>query len=171
MTEDERYLRRALELAAQAERSGDVPIGAILVCHDFEIEAKNEKELRRDATAHAEMLLLREAAQRRGAWRLSDATLYVTKEPCIMCAGAMLAARIKRLVYGAGDPKGGADGGAFDILRSPRTNHRLEVTDGVLAREATEQLQRFFRSRRHGSQEGEGALESQSDALERWSSG
>src|SRR5579862_7080186 len=127
MTDDERYLHRALELASEAERCGDVPIGAVLVCAQFEIEAKNEKELQRDATAHAEMLLLREAARRRNAWRLSDATLYVTKEPCVMCAGAILAARVKRLVYGARDPKGGADGGAFDILRSPRTNHRLEV--------------------------------------------
>lgn len=155
MTEDERYLRRALELAQEAQRAGDVPIGAVLVCSDFEIEAKNEKELRRDATAHAEMLLLREAARRRNAWRLSDATLYVTKEPCIMCAGAILAARVKRLVYGARDPKGGADGGAFDVLRSPRTNHRLEVTDGVLQPEAAEQLQRFFQERRRGAQEGE----------------
>lgn len=171
MTDDERYLQRALDLASEAERSGDVPIGAVLVCSDFTIDAKNEKELRRDATAHAEMLLLREAAQRRRAWRLSDATLYVTKEPCVMCAGAMIAARIKRLVYGARDPKGGADGGAFDVLQSPRTNHRLEVTAGVLEREAAEQLQRFFRGRRRASQEGEEAVESQSDALERWSSG
>ena len=171
MTDDERYLQRALELAEEAERAGDVPIGAILVCADFEIEAKNEKESRRDATAHAEMLLLREAARRRNAWRLSDATLYVTKEPCVMCAGAILAARIKRLVYGARDPKGGADGGAFDILQSPRTNHRLAVTGGVLERQAAEQLQRFFRARRTASEEGEATLESQSDALERWSSG
>jgi tRNA(adenine34) deaminase len=155
MTDDERYMLRAFELAEEAERRGDVPIGAVLVCADFTIEAKNEKELRRDATAHAEMLLLHEAAQRRGAWRLSDATLYVTKEPCIMCAGAILAARIKRLVYGARDPKGGADGGAFDILRSAKTNHRLEVTSGVLEREAAEQLQRFFRNRRQAPQEGE----------------
>lgn len=155
MTDDERYLHRALTLAEEAQRTGDVPIGAVLVCSDFELEAKNEKELQRDATAHAEMLLLREAARRRGAWRLSDATLYVTKEPCIMCAGAIVAARIKRLVYGARDPKGGADGGAFDILQSPRTNHRLEVTAGILESEAAEQLQRFFRNRRQGAQEGE----------------
>ena len=171
MTDDERYLCRALELAQEAEAAGDVPIGAVLVCTGFTIEAKNEKELRCDATAHAEMLLLREAARRSGAWRLSDATLYVTKEPCVMCAGAILAARIKRLVYGARDPKGGADGGAFDILQSPETNHRLEVTAGVLEREAAQQLQRFFRARRQALQEGEGAPESQADALERWSSG
>jgi tRNA(adenine34) deaminase len=148
MDEDEAFLRRALELARDAERAGDVPIGALLVSGELVLEAKNEKEVRRDPTAHAEMLVLREAARRLGAWRLSEATIYVTKEPCVMCAGAMIAARIKRLVYGARDPKGGADGGAFDLLRSPRTNHRLEVTAGVLETEAAEQLQRFFRTRR-----------------------
>lgn len=145
---DELYMRRALALAAQAQAAGDVPIGAVLVSGDLLIEARNEKETRPDATAHAEMLALREAAQQLGAWRLSDATLYVSKEPCIMCAGAILAARIKRVVYGASDPKGGADGGAFDILRSPLTNHRLEVTAGVLESEAAEQLRQFFRTKR-----------------------
>jgi tRNA(adenine34) deaminase len=125
-----------------------VPIGAVLVSGELVLEAKNEKEARADATAHAEMLLLREAARQLGAWRLSEATLYVTKEPCAMCAGAMIAARIKRLVYGAKDPKGGADGSAFDLLRSPKTNHRIEVTPGVLESETGEQLQRFFRNRR-----------------------
>jgi tRNA(adenine34) deaminase len=148
MQSDEAYLRRALELAEEAARCGDVPIGAVLVSGDLLLEAKNEKEASRDATAHAEMLLLREAARRLGAWRLSDATVYVTKEPCVMCAGALIAARIKRLVYGARDPKGGADGGAFDVLRSPLTNHRLEVTAGVLEAETTAQLQRFFREHR-----------------------
>ncbi|MGB8908756.1 MAG: tRNA adenosine(34) deaminase TadA [Candidatus Cybelea sp.] len=148
MNEDEAFLRRALELAAQAERAGDVPIGAVLVCGELVLEAKNEKEARRDPTAHAEILLLREAARRLDAWRLSEATIYVTKEPCVMCAGAMIAARVKRLVYAARDPKGGADGGAFDLLRSPRTNHRLEVSAGVLESEAGEQLARFFRQRR-----------------------
>jgi tRNA(adenine34) deaminase len=145
---DEMHLRRSLELASDAERDGDVPIGAVLVIGDLVLEAKNEKELRGDATAHAEMILLREAARRLGKWRLSEATLYVTKEPCVMCAGAMIAARIKRLVYGAPDPKGGADGGAFDLLRSPQTNHRIDVTSGVLESEASAQLQRFFRAKR-----------------------
>jgi tRNA(adenine34) deaminase len=153
MTEDESRIRRAIELAEQAARGGDVPIGAVLVSGDVTLEAKNEKEARPDATAHAEMLLLREAARRLGVWRLSDATIYVTKEPCVMCAGAMIAARVKRLVYAARDPKGGADGGAFDILRSPRTNHRLEVTAGVLEDVATAQLQRFFRDKRGGRDE------------------
>src|ERR1700729_2637507 len=148
MTEDEAYVRRALELADEAERAGDVPIGAVLVSGELVLEAKNEKEFRGDATAHAEILLVREAARRLGTWRLSDATLYVTKEPCVMCAGAIVAARLKRVVYGARDPKGGADGGAFDVLRSPLTNHRFDVTAGVLEAETSAQLQRFFRTRR-----------------------
>ncbi len=153
---DESYVRRALELASDAEACGDVPIGAILVTGDLVFEAKNEKESGRDATAHAEMLLIRRASQVLGAWRLSDATIYVTKEPCAMCAGAMIAARIKRLVYGARDPKGGADGGAFDLLRSPKINHRVEIEAGVLEEEAAAQLQRFFRARRNRDGEGIG---------------
>jgi tRNA(adenine34) deaminase len=153
MSTDEAYLRRALELAQEAADAGEVPIGAVLVIGDLVIEARNEKETRRDATAHAEMLLLREAARRLDVWRLSDATVYVTKEPCVMCAGGLIAARIKRLVYGARDPKGGADGGAFEILRSPRTNHRMEITAGVLEAEAGAQLQRFFRAKRRTDEE------------------
>ena len=158
--DDEANLRRALELAEAAAAAGDVPIGAVLICGDLRLEAKNEKEARRDPTAHAEMLLLREAAHRLDAWRLSRATMYVTKEPCVMCAGALIAARIARLVYGARDPKGGADGGAFDILRSPLTNHRLEVTAGVLEAEAAQQLQRFFQARRTGEAKKDIACES-----------
>jgi len=141
-------MRRALELAQTAAEAGEVPVGGVLVSGDLVLEAQNEKERRPDATAHAEMLLLREAARRLGAWRLSDATIYVTKEPCVMCAGAMIAARIARLVYAAPDPKGGADGGAFEILRSSKTNHRVDVTAGLMQEEATEQLQRFFRAKR-----------------------
>jgi tRNA(adenine34) deaminase len=154
MTQDEAYVTRAMQLAQAAADAGDVPIGAVLVSGDLILEAKNEKEARADATAHAEMLLLQEASRRLGVWRLSDATLYVSKEPCVMCAGAIVAARIKRLVYGARDPKGGADGGAFDVLQSSRTNHRLEVTAGVLEEEAAAQLQRFFRARRGQREEG-----------------
>lgn len=143
-----------MELAEQAAAAGDVPIGAVLVSGDLVLEARNEKETQPDATAHAEMLVLREAARRLGVWRLSGATVYVTKEPCVMCAGAMIAARIARVVYGARDPKGGADGGAFDILRSGRTNHRLEVTAGVLEEEASEQLRAFFRAKRGAGEEG-----------------
>jgi len=150
MTNDERLLHRALELAEDAARDGDVPVGAVLVSGELVLEAKNEKERRRDPTAHAEMLVLREAARRLDAWRLNEATLYVTKEPCVMCAGAIVAARIKRLVYSARDPKGGADGGAFDLLRSPKTNHRLDVSTGLLEEKAAAQLQRFFREKRTG---------------------
>lgn len=153
MIADERYMRRAMELADEAAAGGDVPIGAVLVCGDLVLEAKNEKESRPDATAHAEMLLLRQAARQLRRWRLSGATLYVTKEPCVMCAGAMIAARIDRLVYGAGDPKGGADGGAFEILRSPKANHRIEVDAGVLLVETAEQLTRYFREKRAGAAE------------------
>ena len=154
MSDDEQYIRRALELAQEAAEAGDVPIGAVLIIGDLYLEAKNEKEARPDATAHAEMLLIQEASRRLGVWRLSDATLYVSKEPCVMCAGAIIAARIKRVVYGARDPKGGADGGAFDILQSWKTNHRLEVTAGVLEEEASAQLQQFFRRKRGPRQEG-----------------
>ncbi len=171
MSEDEAHLRRALQLGAQAAYDGDVPIGAVLVSGDLILEAKNEKEARADPTAHAEMTLLREAARRRGAWRLSNATIYVTKEPCLMCAGAMIAARIKRLVYGARDPKGGADGSAFDVLRSSRTNHRVEVTAGILEAESAAQLQQFFQKRRAKAQEGITGEPSQPTPPERWSSG
>ncbi|HEV3152595.1 MAG TPA: tRNA adenosine(34) deaminase TadA [Candidatus Baltobacteraceae bacterium] len=145
---DEFYVRRAMELAAEAQAAGDVPIGAVLVSGDVVIEAKNEKELRPDATAHAEMLVLQQAAQRLHAWRLSGATVYVTKEPCVMCAGAMVAARIGRLVYGCRDPKGGAAGSVLDVVSHPSLNHRIEVTAGVLEAETAEQLQGFFRRRR-----------------------
>lgn len=146
--DDEKYIRRAMELAAYAEAVGDVPIGAVLVCGDLIVEAKNEKESRPDATAHAEMLLLREAAARLGAWRLSEATVYVTKEPCVMCAGAMVAARVKRLVYGCRDPKGGAAGSVLDVVQHPALNHRIDVTGGVLEEETAAQLQAFFKKRR-----------------------
>jgi tRNA(adenine34) deaminase len=146
--DDERYIRRAMDLAAQAGAAGDVPIGAVLISGDLMLEAKNEKESRPDATAHAEMLLLQRAAQTLNAWRLSEATIYVTKEPCVMCAGAMVAARVKRVVYGCPDPKGGAAGSVLDLLQHPSLNHRVEVTGGVLEAETAEQLQAFFRKRR-----------------------
>lgn len=145
---DEHYIGRAMLLAAQAEAAGDVPIGAVLVSGDLVLEAKNEKESRPDATAHAEMLLLQQAARVLNAWRLSEATVYVTKEPCVMCAGAMVAARIKRLVYGCPDPKGGAAGSVLDIVRHPSLNHRMDVASGVLGAETAAQLQAFFKKRR-----------------------
>jgi tRNA(adenine34) deaminase len=145
---DTMHLRRAIELGDEAAALGEVPVGAVLVLGDMRVESKNAKETTPDATAHAEILALREACRRLGTWRLTGATLYVTKEPCVMCAGALLAARVSRLVYGANDPKGGADGGAFDILRSKRTNHRIDVVAGLLQRETGEQLQRFFATKR-----------------------
>jgi tRNA(adenine34) deaminase len=148
MNVDERWMSRAIELADVAADEGDVPVGAVLVSGDIIVETYNAKEKNADATAHAEMLALREASRRLGRWRLSDATLYVTKEPCLMCAGAIVAARVKRLVYGANDPKGGADGGAFDVLRSSKTNHRLEIDAGVLRAGTAEQLRRFFEGKR-----------------------
>jgi len=148
MNDDERCMRRAIELADVAADDGEVPVGAVLICGAVTVEAHNEKEKTGDATAHAEMLALREAARRLGRWRLSDATMYVTKEPCLMCAGAIVAARVGRLVYGANDPKGGADGGAFDVLRSPKTNHRIAIDAGVLQAETAEQLRSFFEGRR-----------------------
>lgn len=148
-------MRRALALAHEAEERGDVPVGAVLVAGTLVVEAHNEKESRLDATAHAEMLALREASAATGSWRLPQATLYVTKEPCVMCAGAIVAARLGRLVYAANDPKGGADGGAFDLLRSQRLNHRVKIDAGVLQAEAAAQLQAFF-NRRRGQEELEG---------------
>ncbi len=141
-------MHRAIELADEAAAGGDVPVGAVLVAGDVVVETYNEKEKTLDATAHAEILALREASRVLGRWRLSDATLYVTKEPCLMCAGAIVAARIQRLVYGANDPKGGADGGAFDVLRSSKTNHRIEIDAGVLRGETAAQLRRFFEGKR-----------------------
>ena len=135
-------------MAAMAEADGDVPVGAVLVCGDEAFEGKNEKELRGDATAHAEMIALQRAASELKAWRLPDATMYVTKEPCVMCAGAMVAARIKRLVYGCKDPKGGAAGSVVDLVQNPQLNHCIDVTGGLLEEQTAAQLQAFFRKRR-----------------------
>jgi tRNA(adenine34) deaminase len=145
--QDEWYLRVALARAADAAAGGDVPVGAVLVTGDFVIETQNEKERVPDPTAHAEMLAIREAAKRLGAWRIGG-TLYVTKEPCAMCAGAIAAARVDRLVYGCPDPKGGAAGSVIDVLASPAINHRVDVTAGVLAEETAQQLQAYFRRKR-----------------------
>jgi tRNA(adenine34) deaminase len=141
-------MRRALELAAQAGAGGDVPVGAVLVCGNEIVEAQNERERRADPRAHAEMLAIGEAAARIGAWRLSDATLYVTKEPCVMCAGAIVAARIARVVYGAPDPKGGAAGSVIDVFGSAAVHHRVQVCGGVLEQETGRQLRDFFVARR-----------------------
>ncbi len=150
-------MRRAIELADAAAEHGDVPIGAVLVLADGRVvEACNEKELRNDATAHAEMLALRAAARLAGAWRLHGATVYVTKEPCVMCAGALVAARIGRLVFGCRDPKGGAAGSVLDVVAHPALNHRIEVLAGVLEPETAKQLQAFFAAKRGRARAGDG---------------
>ncbi len=149
MDMDEVMMRRALQLAEAAAGHGDVPIGAVVARGDEVLgQAGNERELRRDPTAHAEVLALREAAERLGGWRLLETTLYVTLEPCPMCAGAITLARVPRLVYGAADPKGGAVGSVIDLFAEPVVNHRPAVEEGLLAAESAELLANFFSSRR-----------------------
>lgn len=139
----------AIDEARSAAARGEVPIGAVLVVDGQVVASRgNERERRHDPTAHAEMLVLRDAAAIAGGWRLRDATLYVTLEPCAMCAGAIVLARIKRLVYGADDPKAGAAGSIFNITDHPALNHHPEVLAGIMAAEASALLQDFFSTRR-----------------------
>ncbi|MDO8596669.1 MAG: tRNA adenosine(34) deaminase TadA [Sulfuricaulis sp.] len=146
---DEAYMRRALELARHAEDAGEVPVGALVVLNDEIIgEGWNQPIVTHDPTAHAEIVALRAAAVRMRNYRLPDAVLYVTLEPCAMCAGAMVHARIARVVYGAADPKSGAAGSVFNLLESSTLNHRAQVTRGVLAEECGEMLRKFFEARR-----------------------
>jgi len=139
----------ALEEARRAGAAGEIPVGAVLVI-DGEVVASsgNLREARADPTAHAEMLVLRAAAELLGGWRLKDADLYVTLEPCAMCAGAIVLARIRRLVYGADDPKVGAAGSVFNVVDHPALNHRPEVRAGVMAEECSQVLRDFFERRR-----------------------
>src|SRR5581483_9604596 len=140
------WMRRALGLARRAARRGEAPVVAIVVLGERVLgRAGNRRERLRDATAHAEVLALRQACRTAGAWRLEGATLYVTLEPCAMCAGAMVLARVGRLVYGARDSKAGAAGSLFDVVREPRLHHRIEVTGGVLEAECGAILTGFFR--------------------------
>ena len=142
-------MRLALREAEQAVAHDDVPVGAVLVHRGEVIGAgHNEREVREDPTAHAEMLAIREAAAALGTWRLLDTVLYVTLEPCAMCAGAIVLGRIPRVVYGTVDPKAGAAGSVLDILAEPRLNHRPDVAGGLLAEECAELLRAFFRTRR-----------------------
>ena len=143
------YMQQALELARAAAARGEVPVGAIVV-HAGKVIAvgSNRREELRDPTAHAEIQAIRQAARRLGGWRLSGATLYVTLEPCAMCAGALILARIDRLVYGADDPKAGAVRSLYRLVEDERLNHRLEVIPGVLASECGQVLRDFFRGRR-----------------------
>ena len=146
---DDYWMRRALDLAERARSEGEVPVGAVLVMDDDCIgEGWNRPISAHDPTAHAEIAALRAGAARLGNYRLPGATLYVTLEPCAMCAGAIILARIKRLVYAAADPKAGAAGSVFNILQSSQLNHRVELASGILEKEAAMLLQTFFRERR-----------------------
>ena len=142
-------MRLALREAARAPEHDDVPVGAVIV-HGGEVigTGHNEREVRADPTAHAEMIALREAARALGSWRILDSVMYVTLEPCAMCAGAIVLARIARVVYAAADPKAGAAGSVLDVLGEPRLNHRPEVAPGLLWEPAAELLRSFFASRR-----------------------
>jgi tRNA(adenine34) deaminase len=145
----EQFMGLALDEARAALVHDDVPVGAVVVHHDRVIAARhNERELGRDPVAHAEILALRDAAAHLGQWRLDECTLFVTLEPCPMCAGALVNARLGHLVYGADDPKAGAVTSRFELLDGRVLNHRVEVTAGVLAEESAELLRAFFRERR-----------------------
>jgi tRNA(adenine34) deaminase len=146
---DETWMRRALDLARQAEAAGEVPVGAVLVRgKELVAEGRNASVASDDPSAHAEIQALRAAGKALGNYRLPDTTLYVTLEPCPMCAGALVNARVARLVFGIGDPRVGAAGTVFDIVRAPEVNHRLEVSGGVLESECRDLVQAFFRARR-----------------------
>lgn len=143
-------MRRALDLAARAAHDGDVPVGAVVLDPAGAVigEGWNVREVGKDPTAHAEVVALRAAARHTGSWRLEDCTLVVTLEPCPMCAGAAMLARISRIVLGAWDPKLGATGSVWDVVRDRRATHRIEVVGGVLEHEASRQLLDFFEDRR-----------------------
>ncbi|MGC4173883.1 nucleoside deaminase [Demequina sp.] len=150
MSRYDAVMGRALELALAAAQAGDVPVGAVVLnpAGDVIGEGHNRRELAHDPTAHAEVLALREAATASGSWRLDGCTLVVTLEPCLMCAGALLAARIPRLVIGAWDEKAGATGSQWDVVRDSRIGSKVEVISGVRAAEATALLQEFFAAKR-----------------------
>ena len=145
----ERMMKEALKQARAAASRDEVPVGAVIV-HDGQVIARahDQVELLKDATAHAEMLVLTQAQEAVGDWRLTDCTLYVTKEPCPMCAGAVVHTRLARVVFGAGDPKGGAAGGAMNLLQFPTLNHRCEITGSVRAEECRQLLKTFFAQQR-----------------------
>jgi tRNA(adenine34) deaminase len=147
--EDEKYMKIAISAAQIAEENGDVPIGAVIVYKNQIIgKAYNQREQLKDPTAHAEIIALTQAASFMESWRLPGCTIYVTLEPCPMCAGALVLARIDRLVYGCDDPKTGACKSLYNIVQDERLNHRLEVKSGVLAAECSKLLQEFFQRRR-----------------------
>ena len=146
---DEFWMGKALELARKAEKLGEVPVGALLVVNgEMVSKAMNRRETWTTPLGHAELICLQRASQKLKSWRILDATLYVTLEPCVMCSGALVQARVGRVVYGAKDPKGGAVNSLFQIGSDPRLNHKFEVTSGVLENECSEILKNFFKSRR-----------------------
>jgi tRNA(adenine34) deaminase len=153
---DDYFMGEALRQAAKASEKGEVPVGAVIV-RDGKIIARafNQVEMLKDATAHAEMLALTQAENAVGDWRLTDCTLYVTKEPCPMCAGAVVHTRLAHVVFGAPDPKGGAAGGALNLLQFPTLNHRCEITPGVRLDECRELLRSFFAEQRAARKNGE----------------
>ncbi len=149
-------MRQALGLAQQAAEQGEVPVGALLVCDDAVIGTGwNRPIAAHDPTAHAEIMALRSAARHLGNYRLTGSTLYVTLEPCVMCSGAIIHARVARVVYGAADPKTGAAGSVFDTLLSPLHNHRVEVIGGILAEQCGMVLKEFFQARRQAASAGD----------------
>jgi tRNA(adenine34) deaminase len=146
---DEYFMRLALREASRALEHEDIPVGAVVVVAGEVLGAgHNERELRADPTAHAELIALRDAARSLGSWRVLESVLYVTLEPCAMCAGAVVLARVPRVVFGTTDPKAGAAGSVLDVLAEPRLNHRPEVQSGLLAQECADLLRSFFASRR-----------------------
>jgi len=152
----QRHMHEALKEAALAMSEGEVPVGCVIV-HDDRIIGRghNQREMLQDATAHAEMIAISAACQTLGTWRLEDCTMYVTLEPCPMCAGAIVMSRVRELVFGANDPKAGACGTLFDIVRDERLNHTVEVIAGVMAQDARILLQEFFRNLREDDQDAE----------------
>lgn len=149
LASDEYFLKEALKEAEKAYKKGEIPVGAVIVVDGNIIaRAHNQKEITFDPTAHAEVLAIREASKILGAWRLTEASLYVTKEPCIMCSGAIVNARIKRVVYGCDDPKAGGAVSLYRILQDRRLNHRVELKTGVLEEECRKILQDFFKELR-----------------------
>jgi tRNA(adenine34) deaminase len=157
--DDARFMQLALREAARALDDDEVPVGCVIVAPGGRVVAKahNQRETLRDPTAHAEIIAITQAAEALESWRLDAATLYVTLEPCPMCAGALVNARLGRLVYGARDPKAGACGSLYDIVRDPRLNHRMPVVEGVRAEECGEILREFFRKKRKAGGAGAGA--------------
>ena len=152
---DEAFMHEALRLARKAFEKEEVPVGAIVTQNGKIIaRAFNQVEMLKDATAHAEMLAITQAEAAVGDWRLNDCDLYVTKEPCAMCAGAIVHVRLRRVIFGCADPRSGAAGGTINLLQMPGLNHRCEITTGILAEECAEPLRTFFRAKRQADQAG-----------------